>query len=161
MSNPIAPNVPTLAALPAVLNNQSYLVTNQAGITFDSREPRWPTSERESVDVGALRRLFGEDLLEGLNGTFRDVAQRSGGYKSLAVALRHYHRTMHPNGLIERWAASDLHNYRAKLVAELGNERHLIHLRPFLKTWKALRYPGVPDDVPLCQTCCRVRFFNG
>lgn len=160
MNNQIALSV---TALPAVLGNPSYMVTNRAGITFDSREPTWPLGGKLNAHVEGLRKLFGKDLLEGLNGALRDGVQRSAGgtFGLLVNTLRHYHRAMHPNGFVECWDASALRNYRAKLAAEYGNEVKLAILRTFLKRWNALRYPGVPDDVVDALKGMRIKNIEG
>lgn len=136
-------------ATPGVLGSEPYLVTTRDGITFDSREGVWPVDAKRNLDVAELRKRVESSLLEGLNGTLCGMArkQSAGSFNSISAALRHYQRTMYPDGLIKGWNARDLRNYRVKLVSEFGHEEYLIKLRSFFKLWKALRYPGVSEDV--------------
>jgi len=137
-----------MPAIPALSTHHAHVVTTRDGISFDSRDSKWPVGARTRINVEGLRERFGADLLDGLNGSLRSVVSKhsAGTIVGHAAALRHYHRTMFPKGKVERWTAKDLRNYRAKLVDEFGHEDYLIKLRSFLKLWKALQHPGVPDD---------------
>jgi hypothetical protein len=139
---------PTALALFGTSPNDSHLVTTRDGITFDSREPTWPITAKADVEIGRVREHFDGALLDGLNASLRTMASKhsAGTMRALAHALNHYHKAMCGKARIRRWHEVDFRNYRAKLIAEFGNEKYLIRIRAFIKLWRALRHPGVPES---------------
>jgi integrase len=119
-------------------------------IRVDTRLPEWRLDGRRPVDVGQLRDIVAAALLEGLNETLRSCVAKKMSYaalSSIATSLKHYHRTMHAGGVIDRWTKVGFTRYRKKLIEEFGNESYLITIRPFLIHWSALRQPGVEPEV--------------
>lgn len=151
-------------ALPASIpiesaHDEQYLVTTRDGITFDSRDAKWPVSTKRTANIGRVREAFDGGLLGGLNGTLRSLASKHGPetMASTVNSLLHFHKSMFLDGQVTRWHIADLRNYRAKLVTELGCEDYLIRLRTFLKHWKALRHAGLSSSTVDALTEMRLK----
>ena len=127
----------------------SHLVRTRFGIEFDAREERWPIDGLREVDVGDMRTLVSPVLLHGLERTLRDAA-RVYSWPTLnqfRSALRHFKKTIRPDGQIAEWKLADLRRYRAVVMEEYGHEDSLRHLRSLLVNWQKGRYPGVSDEL--------------
>lgn len=128
---------------------EEHFVTTRYGIEIDTREPVWCLDGRKTVNVAAVRDVLQRDLLQGFNGTIRQWGRRK-SHPYIHNTLRylvHYQRSIFPKGLIKRWHSDDLLAYRKVLLCQFGNEDRLNHIRPFLKSWRALRLPGVTKEV--------------
>lgn len=129
---------------------EHHIKTRYSNIWVDTRQDIWTPDGKMKVNVGAVRRKdVAPCLHQGFEGLLRHFVSK------LAVStlsnylgnIRHYRTSMFGAEPVSRWHVDDLTNYRHKLVKEVGHEQNLINLRSILKTWYALRFPGVEWEI--------------
>lgn len=128
---------------------EHHIKTRYSNIWVDTRESIWTPDGKKPVNVGAAREDVAPSLHHGLEALLRHYVSRvaAGTLSAYLAAIRHYRQIVFGTAPISRWHIDDLTNYRNKLVKQVGHEENLIKLRAALKTWCALRLPGVDLEV--------------
>lgn len=128
---------------------EHHIKTRYSNIWVDTRQHIWTPDGKMSVNVGTVRKDVASSLHPGFESLLRHYVSRLAvkTFSSYLDTIRHYRKAMFGTDPISRWHIDDLTNYRNKLVKEVGHEENLIKLRATLKTWCALRLPGVDLEV--------------